>query len=143
MIDRIINPIKRKISLLIGRAIITAVDNTKKTQTLQLECLRNERLSKVERLQEYGFDSYPKLEGNEALVLFINGNRDFGIVIKAANRHYRPTNLVEGDVCVYDYRGNKITLNNAGIKAECLNGNIIEMVSGEVKVNGTNLEVLQ
>jgi phage gp45-like len=39
--------------------------------------------------------------------------------------------------------GNKITASNSGIKIDCKNSNTYEMVAGEVKINGTNLEVLQ
>ena len=138
---KFIDPIKRKIYLMIGRAILTAVNNTGKTQMIQVTGLKDETISDIERMQEYGFETYPKTD-SEATINFINGNRDHGLVICISDRRYRPTDLTEGDTRHYDYRGNKITCKSTGIEIECKNGNKIELVSGKVKVNGTNLEVL-
>jgi phage baseplate assembly protein V len=140
-LSRFLDPLKRKIFLLVGRAIITAVNNSGKTQFVQVTALKDETISDIERMEEYGFATYPKT-GAEALINFINGNRDHGLIVCIHDRNYRPTDLAEGDVRVYDYRGNKITCKSTGIELECLNGNKIEMVSGAIKCNGTNLEVL-
>jgi phage baseplate assembly protein V len=141
-IYRLIDSIKRKIFLLIGRAILTAIDNSGKTMTVQVTGLKDETITGIERFQEYGFESYPKIGTAECVIGFINGNREHGIVLCIHDREYRPLDLESGDTRQYDYRGNKITCKSTGIEIECLNGNKIEMISGEVKVNGTNLEVL-
>jgi phage baseplate assembly protein V len=139
---RLTDVIKRKIYLLIGRAILTAIVNSEKTQKIQVTLLKDETVSDIERFQEYGFETYPKKGSAEAVIAFLNGNRDHGIVLCVHDREYRPLDLSEGDVRVYDYRGNMITCKSTGIEIECLNGNKIEMISDRVKVNGTNLEVL-
>ena len=155
---RLIRPIQNKIFLTLGRALLALVNNAEGTQKLQITALEDETITDVERFQEYGFETYP-LVGAEIFSGFLNGNRDLGIILCVHDRRYRPKDLAEGDVRHYDYRGNKITcqssgieveclngnkvhLTNIGIKMECLNGNIVEMIAGEVKVNGTNLEVL-
>jgi len=174
---RLTDVIKRKIFLLLGRALLTAVNNDEKTQKIQVTLLKDETISDIERFQEYGFETYPKKGSAEAVIGFLNGNRDHGIVLCVHDREYRPDDLAEGDSRHYDYRGNKITcqgsgieieckngnkahltstgieieckngnkgyLTSTGIKLECKNGNTVEMVSGKVKVNSTNLEVLQ
>lgn len=127
-IHRILDPIKKKIFLLIGRAILTAVNNSGKTMLIQIEGLSDEVISDVERMEEYGFASYPVVGTSECVIGFINGNRDHGLVLCIHDREYRPTNLSEGDTRQYDYRGNKITLKSTGIEIEAANGVTIEKV---------------
>ena len=97
---RLIRPIQNKIFLLLGRAILTAVNNSESTQKIQIVALSGEVITDIERFQEYGFESYP-LEGAEVFAGFINGNRDNGIVLCVHDRRYRPTDLAEGEVAVY------------------------------------------
>lgn len=114
---RLIDPIKRKIFLLIGRAILTAIDNSGKTMKVQLTALKDETISDVERFEEFGLASYPKLNSEaEAVVAFINGNRDHGIVLCIHDRSLRPADLAEGDVCLYDMNGNRIWISSGNIK---------------------------
>ena len=112
--SKFIDPIKRKIYLMVGRAILTAVNNSGKTQMIQVTGLKDETISDIERMQEYGFETYPKKDA-EATINFINGNRDHGLVICVSDRRYRPTDLSEGEVRIYDYIGSKITLKKTGI----------------------------
>jgi len=113
-IFRWLQPLKKKIMLLVGRCILTAINNSEGTQKIQIKGLKNETVTDIERFQEYGFETYPKKD-SEALILFINGNRDSGIVACVHDRNYRPKDLSEGDVCVYDYRGLRITIDSTGI----------------------------
>jgi len=97
---RLIAPIQKKIFLLLGRAILTYVNNAEKTQKIQIIALQGETISDMERFQEYGFETYP-LEDAEVAAVFINGNRDQGIAICVHDREYRPTDLVAGEVAIY------------------------------------------
>jgi phage gp45-like len=97
---RLIDPLKKKVFLLMGRAILTAINNTGTTQRLQAEGLADEVLDGVERFQEYGFDSFP-WEGAQAAIIYPDGNRDSGVVVSVHDRRYRPTNLVQGEVVSY------------------------------------------
>jgi len=155
---RLVRPIKNRIFLMLGRAILKAIENSGDRQRYQVIALADETISDIERFQEYGFETYPWEEA-EVFIGFLNGNRDHGIALCVHDGRYRPEDLSQGDVRVYDYRGNKITcqgsgieieclngnkfhLDSVGVKIECLNGNTVEMVAGETKINGTNLEVL-
>ena len=93
-------PLQRKIYLMMGRAILTAVDNSTTTQLVQLTLLSGETISDVERFQEYGFETYP-FKGAEGLAAFMNGNRDRGVVLCIMDRQYRPDDLSEGEVATY------------------------------------------
>ncbi len=110
-LQRALNKIKTRIFLLIGRAILTAIDNTGQTQRMQMTALKGETLDGVERFQEYGFEGFPIADGKtENIVLFLNGNRDYGIVIKSFNKSHRPIDLVSGEVCMYDHNNVRVTL---------------------------------
>jgi phage baseplate assembly protein V len=142
--NELIEKLKNKLFLLVGRAVLSAVDNSKKTQRVQVKGLKKETISDISRIQPYGFETYPEESDDaEVVLLFPNGNRDNGIAIIVGNRELRPTDLSKNDVRVWDKHGNAIKLSSDGIVLECVNGNTVEMVSGEVKINGTNLEVLQ
>lgn len=99
-VKRMLAPIRRKLFLLLGRALLAAVDNSEGTQKLQLTLLKDETITGVERFQEYGLETYPK-DGAEALAVFLRGNRNQGIVLCVHDRRYRPTYLNEGEVCMY------------------------------------------
>lgn len=103
-LNRILLPIKRKIFLIIGRAILTAIDNSEGTQKIQVTGLNGETITGIERFQEYGFESYPKKDA-EVVIGFINGNRNQGIALKVHDRTYRPTDLAEGEVMIYHFDG--------------------------------------
>jgi phage baseplate assembly protein V len=137
----IINAIRKKLFLLLGRGIVKTVGISGNIQRIQVTALKEEIISDMERMQNYGFESYPRTE-TEATLLFINGNRDQGVVICVTDRDARTSlpSMAEGDVCVYDDRGNTIILNASGMKLTDLNGNIITMKASMVDING-NLTV--
>lgn len=156
---RLLQPIKKKIFLLLGRAILTAVNNAESTQKIQCTVLADETITDIERFQEYGFESYPVPGTSEALIAFINGNRDLGIAICVHDRGNRPTDLTAGDVRMYDVNGNKIThtstgteiedkngnkitLDSSGIVIEDSNSNKIEMISGNMNITGSKITLL-
>lgn len=97
---RLIAPLGRKIFLLLGRAILKAIDNSQGTQKIQIIALADEIISDMERFQEYGFETYPFVD-SEVLAVFLNGNRDHGIALCIHDRRYRPTDLVEGEIVLY------------------------------------------
>lgn len=130
-IHRLLNPIKRKIFLLIGRAILIAVKADTKMMKIQCTGLKNEVGTDIERPQPYGLETYP-VKGTEAIVLYPNGNRDQGLAIIVHDEENRPKELSEGDVVLYDKNGSKITLTGGLIKIEAEGGGTLEFsVMGE------------
>ena len=113
VMERMLSPIRRKIFLLVGRAILSAVKADEKTMKIQVSGLSNETITDVERLQEYGFDSYPIPGTAEALIVFPNGARDNGVALVVADKESRPTGLLEGDSIMYTKSGLKIWMKNA------------------------------
>lgn len=100
LVQKMMAPLQRRVRLMIARAVIQLVDETKKCQTLQLKVHADNLRSDVERFQQYGFSSVPA-PGAEALLLLVSGNSDHGVVVAVEDRRYRPVTLVEGESCLY------------------------------------------
>lgn len=110
----------RRILMMIGRGRTTVVDDSKSVQFVQLDSLLpGEVRDSTPRLAEYGFTSYPPA-GTDAVAVFLAGNRSSGIIIATGNQTYRVTGLASGDACIYDSRGQTVTLTASGI---VVNGN--------------------
>jgi phage baseplate assembly protein V len=161
-------PLKRKVFLMIGRAILSAVSDTEGTQLIKISGLKDEVLEDVEKHHDFGFTSNAPVDDNtESIVFYMNGDRGNGVCLSLHNRELRVKSLESGAVCIYSKDsagdnqnrimikptnntisietadGNQVTLDSTSIHMEDVNGNEIDMVAGEVKINGTNCEVLQ
>jgi phage baseplate assembly protein V len=97
---RLIRPITNKIFLLLGRAVLKAINNSEKTQKIQVLALSGEVITDIEHFQSYGFEHYPWEEA-ESFIGFLNGNRDHGIALIVHDGRYRPLDLSQGEVCIY------------------------------------------
>jgi phage baseplate assembly protein V len=126
---KVAKPIRTRVANMIARAVLSATDDSQGVQLVQLVVLDGETRSDVERMQDYGFTSNP-LDGAEAVVIFVDGDRGHGHAVKIDDRRYRPTNLQKGEVCVYNSAGaqirlkpdGSITMNSAPGKDIILNG---------------------
>ena len=164
-ITKLLNPIKRKIYLLIGRAILTAVNNTgkvgfhdsgsrKNPQRVQVTGLAGETLTDLDRFQEYGFETYPKTGTAEAVLISPDGTRANAFIVMIQDNEYRPDDLNEGDSCQYDAdnarvlcSGGKIAMGNpdqtltstpSGGKAEAMEiiDRLFTLLQGDVNLGG-------
>lgn len=106
-------PLRRRVMLLVGRAIVRLSNDAGGLQTCQLGLLAHETREGVERLQEYGFTSRPH-DGAEAVAVFVGGNRDHGLVIAIDDRRYRLRELEQGEVALYDDLGQVVRLRRDG-----------------------------
>jgi phage baseplate assembly protein V len=100
-LDRYLNPLKQRVSLMVGRAVIAVVNDATKAQSLQLTLLAGETMDGVERFQDYGFTSVPHA-GAEAVMVSVGGTRSHGIVVACEDRRYRLVGLADGEVALYD-----------------------------------------
>lgn len=112
-IQTLLEPIRRRIALLIGRGVVRLSYDDAGVQRLQLDLLAGETRDKIERFQEYGLSSRPK-SGAEAIVLFPNGSREFGLVVAVEDRRFRLKALEEGEVALYTDEGDSIHLKRSG-----------------------------
>jgi len=130
-ISALMDPLRRRILLMIGRALITAISDESERQVVQLSLLKDEIKEDVERLQQYGFSSVP-VEGAEALVAFIGGNKDHAVVISADNPSTRKKGLKAGDSCLYHKDGHYILLTD---------GDKIQVIGENIEVTGSNIKL--
>lgn len=113
---RYLDPLKNKIRLLAGRAVISLL---KDAVTVQVKLLDNEP-KEAEMFQQYGFRSKP-LSGAEGLNLSGNGNRDLTYVFCVDDRRYQLDLLASGEAALYDHLGKHVHLKADGsikIKAD-------------------------
>lgn len=148
LLDRYINPLKRRVLMMLARATISAIKDGGDLQTLQLDILSDETQDDVARVQEYGFTSNP-LPGAEAVVAFLGGSRDHGVVIAVDDRRYRLKSLAPGEVAIYTDEGDKIHLKRnrtievltqtlkitASVKVEITTPELL--VTGDISSGGT------
>lgn len=106
-------PLWNRVLLLVGRAVLTAIDDTEGLQLVQITGLRDEVRDGLPRLQNYGFSSVP-LPGAYALAIFQGGDRAFGAVAVADDPRYRPTGWAPGETGMYDWLGKFIRLRADG-----------------------------
>lgn len=141
-LNRILEPIRTRIRSIVNRAIASLIDDTTAMQIVQLRLMKDETKSNVERVQNYGFSSVP-LEGSETVVLFVNGNKDHGLVIAIDDSRYRVKNGAPGQVTVYDNDGNFVKLTEAeGIEINAPNEKVVIKASGDIDIGNTSLKSL-
>lgn len=114
-IQRMLLPIKRKISLLLQKALVQSVIDSKNIQLVKVKLGSDDIKDMMERLQPYGLTSVPSV-GAEAVVGFIGGNRDNGVVILVDDSKSRKKDLLPGDVAVYRKGGSYILLKSDSIE---------------------------
>ena len=130
--QRLSQPLRNRVALMIGRAVLKVVNDETPLQTVQVEALPGEIIDGAERFQMYGFTSHP-LEGADALVLAVGGIRQHPVVMVDDRRH-RLRNLAESEVALY--RGNPAQ--HIILKAD----GSIEIRGTRVTIRGTNRTVV-
>lgn len=113
---KMLGPMARRISSMVARGQVLAVNSAAKLQSLQLGLLAGETKDRVEHFEPFGFTSKPK-PGAEHITLFVDGDRSHGITIVVADRRYRLTTLQDGEAALYDAFGNKVHLKSDGTLA--------------------------
>lgn len=118
-----------------GRIIAArAVNET--IQRCDVQVLVGDTPADVDQLAQYGFASVP-LEGADAIVVAVQGKAEDLVIIAVDDRRHRPTGLQPGDVCLYDHRGNQITLKSDRIA--CAAPERVEFVSPRVDLGESDL----
>lgn len=110
---------KNRIMMAIARGVVRAISDSGSRQTVQVELLKDELRDGVERMQNYGLTSHPH-PGGDAAVIFVGGNREQGIVVAFENRQFRIVGLQQGEVCMYDDLGNRVSLLREMVKIEAV-----------------------
>lgn len=113
LLRELLRPLQASISALATRVTLTAVDDTKRIQTVQVTGRAGERLSDVQRLQQFGFSANPPL-GSNGLMICIAGSRSHPVVIACDDGSTRVLELEPGEACVYNAFGDFVRLKTSG-----------------------------
>jgi phage gp45-like len=106
-----IDTIKRKFFTLIGKALLSAINNSGEVGYNPSGGRPNpQRISvnffgpttDIERVQEYGFETYPLVGTSEAVLLAPDGSKSAIFAIAVKDDTYRPTDGREGETIQYD-----------------------------------------
>jgi len=135
LIEKMLAPIRRKLSLMVTRGVVKRVNDTQGLQVMQVSGVADELLDGVERIQQYGITAHPHSE-SDCLILNVGANRSHPIVIAVDDRRYR-LKLVAGEVALYDDQGQAVKLMRSGIVIESGLGTTH---NGDMTING-NLDV--
>lgn len=99
-LNKLLDPIRRRVRLMISRAVLSAISDGTGIQLVQVKLLDGEVRDGVERFQNYAFSSVP-LSGAEGIVACVSGNRDHAVLLAADDRRYRPKGLQPGEAIMY------------------------------------------
>lgn len=110
---RLINELKNKIRLMVGKCIIEAAKNASKGVEANIVLLGSERHSGVRMMQHYGFASVPN-GGSEGVALFVGGSRDHGVLVASQGEASKIPTLEPGEVALFSEFGQTILLKKDG-----------------------------
>ena len=117
LLKRVLQPIHRRLSLIVTRALVNLVDSEKLMQEIQVQSVGGETLDGIEHFEPYGYTSRAK-QGAEALLAALGGKRSHLVAVSVADRRFRLKGLAEGEVAMYTDEGDVIHFKR---------GNIIEI----------------
>lgn len=131
MMERLLNPIKSRIRLMVGKCLVTACGGN----VADLSLLAGESRKDVDFYQQYGFSSCPtgKVAG---VALFIGGSRDNGVVVATRGEDDdMGVKLEPGEVAVHSKFGSSILLKKDGSVVLKTDSNKLR-IEGDVDVTG-------
>lgn len=131
--ERILHPIKRRISNIFIKAILDNIDYSSEFSIVQLILQKDEIQDRVEFIEPYGFISNPP-KNSSVLVGCLNGDRNQMLAICIANPQGKPETLNDDATGLYNTQGTTIILDGKNVSITCPSG-------GQLNVNNGNLTV--
>ena len=104
---RLLEPLRRRMAVMIGRCILSALDSAPGVQSAAVTIMADENMKGVEYMEPYGFTSAP-LVGAEGLILNIGAQRGACVALCLGNRKFRLRGLKSGEVALYTDEGDKL-----------------------------------
>jgi len=125
--------LKTKLMSLIGRGMISKVDDGNPIQLVEISGLAGEEID-AERLQPYGITSNPPA-GAETVYGYTSADHEQAVAFVCDCGKWRITGLQSGEVALYSQHGQTILLEE--------NGDVVTTMSGEAKFgNGADFVAL-
>ncbi len=131
-IQQVAESLLRRLLSFVGIGRVTLTDDSKGNQIIQTQ-LGPEQVLEVRKMGHYGI-AYCPPDGSDALVLFLGGNRQNGIVIGTENQAARIKNLKPGEAALYDNQGQAVYLTRGGIVIE--GAGLPVTINGDLTVTG-------
>jgi len=131
IVDHMTRPIRRRVAVMVNRAVVSLVHDAHKMQELQLRVLAGETIDGTEHYQPFGHTAHP-VPGAEAVLLAVGGDRSHSIAVVVDDRRYRPTDLAEGESQLYNAFGEQVYLRE--------DGTIAVDARSKVEVNAPDIE---
>ena len=124
------NKFMQRLKLLFGVVDILSANQDQ----AQVEGLNGE-IFKARHINQYGLSISP-LPGSKGFMLSLGGDRAHAMIIRVRdNRH--EVNLSPGDVCLFDYRGNKIHLQDGAMAITAVDK--LTATAPEIEANATTI----
>ena len=133
-LEALVQRLANRVRLTVGRAVLAAINDGTKLQSVQVELLQGEVRDNCERFQDYGFTSHP-FPGAEGVGLAVGASRDHVVLVAVADRRFRLTSLEQGEVAIYTDEGDKIVLKR-GNQIEVVAATKVSIVSPLVEMSG-------
>jgi len=139
-LDRFLRPLKFRLYRIVGRALLTAIGNSTKTQTVQIKMFGDAVYEDIERFQEYGLETYPDASDKNCEVALLDlGGLNLAICVH--NREERPKDLTTGEVCLYSKFAQRIKLKADGSIEITTDNKPIDITGADITVTGNNITV--
>lgn len=113
--SRLLAPLVRRMSLIVGRCLLVAVNDGLQRQNVQVRLLSDEVADEIEHYQQAGFTSVP-LAGAVGLFLASGGKRSGLAAFLLENKEKRLKGLKPGDAAIYHINeGHHLVLKENGV----------------------------
>lgn len=113
VLAKLLEPVLRRIAMLVATGEVTAVNDATKMQQLQATLLSGETADAINRPQPYGLTSAPAV-GAPLVVVCVGGDRGHPLALAVDDPRYRPQNLAAGEVALYSKHGQRFHLKSNG-----------------------------
>lgn len=141
-LSQILAPIKRRLRLMIRRALVSLIDDTQERQLVQAAGYQGEVLDGVEHFQGYGRTAIAPSASDMVLVA-IGGDMEQLVALRVEDRSVRPKGLKALDNCLYHADGHNLLLTENGtgiltLKRLVINAeDSIEMNTKTISINAS------
>lgn len=138
-IRRAMEPLKTRVQLMVGRAVLLASNDGTTIQTWQIKALNGETFDGVPRVQEFGFASNPPKD-TDGIIVSVGGSRESMVIIATDHKKLRFKNLTNGESAIYTDDGTHIHLKKDG-QVEIKTATKVTIDTADVEITG-NLKVV-
>lgn len=136
---RLLEPLRRRMAVMIGRCILSALDSAPGVQSAAVTIMADENMKGVEYMEPYGFTSVP-LAGSEGIILNIGAQRGACVALCLGSRKFRLRGLKSGEVALYTDEGDRLVFER-GQTVRLTTRNLVADVATKATINAPETEI--